>query len=374
MRITSSKRIQHSNGVEYPTVVVKDINIGQSPTAAISRLDSLNLNSVLMTDTRESFLKSNDTYDNFQDPVIVENDEGKNVKISFTVPKLAALLTRNSTEVSPRQMRKILAGSTGKYYQHLVLENDPAELDEQYRKTHYQEDMNDSPVVSPAAKKVAFNTRAASNSPRPERKSGSKTAPEESRPQPQLPPQLNVVYNYNPFSSNPAVTSAPVPKRNATYVDPLTQEKTIVNEHTKQTIQENKSLKDLLVDALEDFYDRHENMKSEKDVAVLEKVGVHATEVKQFHELASTQNSNNPNNFFGIPRKAPPVQPNLVTVLVSASNNSQKNQNIVATAILPNEEPRILRPQTHFNEFNRDQVTSTPFFCLVILLLFFSFP
>jgi hypothetical protein len=377
--------------VEFPTIVINNVEVTGPPSARmvpINRLDSLNLNSFILNDTRESFIKSSDPYDNLSDPVMIDNPDGNQVKISFTVPKLAALLTRN--KLSPRSMKKapLIVPDGSKYYQHLVLENDPEQLDEQYRRLNASaESVNDATnSMLPGARRVSFSTRQQSFSPRsdfhnnnnnntnnnplpvhseqpPQRKERPQSVT--TRPEPVYQEQPNVVYNYNPFTApNKKVQGSP-------YIDPLTQERKVVNEETRQTLQENKSLKDLLVDALEDFYNRNEHMKSERDVETLQKVGLPPREVKQLYEIVSHQHQHQQLQLQQAhqqyqSRKGPPagVQPNLVAVQVTANNNSnnnngsQRNQQHRVNLLQPAEFPPSENSHPQQQQYSRPQSTS----------------
>jgi hypothetical protein len=370
--------------VEFPTIVINNVEVTGPPSARmvpINRLDSLNLNSFILNDTRESFIKSSDPYDHLSDPVMIDNPDGNQVKISFTVPKLAALLTRN--KLSPRSMKKapLIVPDGSKYYQHLVLENDPEQLDEQYRRLNASaESMNDATnSMFPGTRRVSFSTRQQSFSPRgdyhnnhnsnnnnnplpvhsepPPRKERPQSVT--TRPEPVYQEQPNVVYNYNPFT-------APN-KKGSHYIDPLTQERKVVNDETRQTLQENKSLKDLLVDALEDFYNRNEHMKSERDVETLQRVGLPPSEVKQLNEIVSHQHQHQQLQLQQAhqqyqARKGPPagVQPNLVAVQVTANNNNnQRNQQHRVHLLQPAEFPPAENSHQHQQQqYSRPQSTS----------------
>lgn len=273
--------------------------------------DSLNLNSVYAHDPRDSiFLKSNDSYDNMyfpyaNEPVVAQTivpaleknnhkgdeemkgnnnngntDSHQQVKIHFTVPKLAALVNLN------RGNAETFTSLPGKNSARVPLSSNAA----------YSYDDDDTPNNSPLNK----GKRESFESPQPLAKAMTLST----RPSAKLP-QVN--HGTAEQNSN---------DKNRFYIDPLTQERKYVGEVTEKTLikGENKSLKDLLVDALQDFYLRNDQipLQNEYDVKTLEKAGLPRRDIQAIHEgIISGKQSKKMN-----------VQTNVISVQVVTSSSN----------------------------------------------------
>lgn len=301
--------------IEFPHIVINETPQAGKQHAHKPRdmtlRDSLNLNSVYAHDPRDSiFLKSNDSYDNMyfpyaNEPVVAQTiiptleksnhkgdeemkgnnnngnaDSHQQVKIHFTVPKLAALVNLN------RGTAETFTSLPGKNSARVPLPSNAA----------YSYDDDDTPNNSPLNK----GKRESFESPQPLAKAMTlSTRPSAKQPQ----------MNHGTAEQNSN-------DKNRFYIDPLTQERKYVGEATEQTLikGENKSLKDLLVDALQDFYIRNDQipLQNEYDVKTLEKAGLPRRDIQAIHEgIISGKQSKKMN-----------VQTNVISVQVVTSSSN----------------------------------------------------
>jgi hypothetical protein len=306
----SSNSPKGKSSVQFPNIIISDGNnmsnssgiVAHFPQNILSIRDSLNLNSVYLGE-RDSFLKTTDSFDNSTPRVIIENtntgnestngnDHGKGMKISFIVPKLLTTATvavssnKSPRNTGPNPLRpnsptmkntRPRSGSRGHFYfAFFGVINDFC-----LPKTTRRVEVN----VPPTAKPIVLSTRPLS----------AKS------------PKSRNVKSLNKSSAQ-------------AYIDPLTQTKTYVREESRDLLLErDRSLKELLADALEDYYVRNGYPQS----------------LDEHNKDASTQ---------PIEPNSMRTKPNLTTVQVSSApdkwglNKEQKKTDFEGELNLPVEE------------------------------------
>jgi hypothetical protein len=340
--IKSSNSPKGKSSVQFPNIIINDGNnmsnstgiIANFPQNVLSIRDSLNLNSVYLGE-RDSFIKTTDSYDN-SPRVIIENintgnestngnDQGKGKKISFVVPKLPTSATiavssnKSPRNTAPNPLRpnsptikntRPLSGSRGHF-------SFPFSED-----THDDYNANpnghDEEKIPPTAKPIVLSTRPLS----------AKS------------PKNRNVKSQNKSNAQP-------------YVDPLTQTKTYVREESRDILLErDRSLKELLADALEDYYVRNGYPQS----------------------LDEDDKDDAPASDFG------KTKPNLTTVQVSSapdnwgSNQDQKKSNIEGEQNVPIEETKYgLSLSGTADRKHRQKIQVSPAFSFILSADLFTF-
>lgn len=318
----SSSVYQGVKMVEFPTIVISD-NDQKSP---FNRLDSLNLNSVHHADS-ESFPKNNNYQSNNQ---VMNSARAQTshhptyshgfdeLKLETTIPKLASFLTmKQDQKYQPKRPQ-----SAPKY---LV----PTRTG--------QTNPLEPPV--PSTRPMALNQRTLhSGKGKPQQVSEtqnahyvtSNDAPNTTGGKSIKTPMIDVQITSSRSQSNrdigkPIDNSVinSVPNSGRPYTDPLTQEQRYISPdkdkyNPNSPSNDIKSLKDLLVDALEDFYLNNDHIKHERDIATLKKVGLGNHDIKAIHDSVIRKKQ-------PIASVIPTSQPasNLVTMQVITSPRNQ---------------------------------------------------
>lgn len=285
--------------------------------------------SSLAQEIRESFLQV--SYDNYDDsyqaqavnPDIARDDVNRNasgtqIKIHFNVPKLAAIVnfnkgpTKTYTGLSHRNTRGSYSdqANLGSPFPYHAASFDDENTPSPKHARNREHDISTPPT--PTIKPISFSSRVNNRSPR------LQESPAKQQLHLRHPTQDLVPHQHDSLAETTALKQ---------YTDPLTQEKTYLSSEAHDTVHENKSLKELLVDALEDFYLRHDNIPpvNDYDVQTLQRAGIPTDEIQAIHEEINTKRT----------AKSCSIHPNLTTVPVSstaaglpptsASSNSNSN-------------------------------------------------